>query len=291
MLPWVWGISMDNLTVSFQGGLADAHRLPAYAASQSLYGISRSLLVVTNYLGEGKVRHRKFDETGAHGFEINLVASQPGSFEFIFEILADPAMQSIGHAVAGKVAGDLTVAFIKSVFRRCVGEKAEPEIEKLESNGTLNSGDIGALVEAIEPAMKSAHTAVNHGSTTIVLVSGDNNIVNLDASTKTYVYSSKRDNHFHDKLFSIASYNANSRSGRAYDYDKGMTVPFDLASQVDRTSLRAIMKSMSDYALRLPGDDSHDSQIAVRYNTTVAPDGRVKKIHLYKARAELLNLK
>jgi hypothetical protein len=118
---------MDELTVSFRGGLADEHRLPAYAASQSQYGISRSLLVVTNYLGEGKVRHRKFDETGAHGFEINLIASRPGSFEFIFEILADPAMQSIGHAVAGKVAGDLTVAFIKSVFRRCVGEKAEAE--------------------------------------------------------------------------------------------------------------------------------------------------------------------
>jgi len=66
---------MGELTVSFQGGLADEHRLPAYAASQSLYGISRSLLVVTNYLGEGKVRHRNFDESGAHGFEINLVAS------------------------------------------------------------------------------------------------------------------------------------------------------------------------------------------------------------------------
>ena len=106
---------MDNLTVSFKGGLADEHRLPAYAASQSLYGVSRSLLVVTNYLGEGKVRHRKFDESGAHGFEINLVAIQPGSFQFIFKILADPAMQAIGSGVATKVATDFTVAFIKSV--------------------------------------------------------------------------------------------------------------------------------------------------------------------------------
>lgn len=282
---------MDELVVSFQGGLADEHRLPAYAASQSLYGIARSLLVVTNYLGEGKVRHRKFDESGAHGFEINLVASQPGSFQFLFEILADPAVHSIGHAVAGKIAGDLTVAFIKSVFRRCVGEKAEPEIEKLESSGELNSGDIGALVEAIEPAMKAAHTAINHGSTTIMLISGDNNIVNLDASTKTYVYGSRRNNRPEEKIFSIASYNANSRSGRAFDYERGMTVPFDLAAEIDRTSLRAIMKSMSDYALRLPGDDNHNSQIALRYNSTIAPDGRVKKIHIKKARAEILNLR
>ncbi|QIP03120.1 hypothetical protein [Bradyrhizobium symbiodeficiens] len=282
---------MDELTVSFQGGLADEHRLPAYAASQSLYGISRSLLVVTNYLGEGKVRHRKFDESGAHGFEINLVASQPGSFQFLFEILADPAMQTIGHTVAGKVAGDLTLAFIKSVFKRCIGEKAEPEIENLESNGELNSGDIGALVEAIEPAMKAAHTAINHGSTNIILISGTNNIVNLDSSSKTYVHSSKRTERPEAKVFSIASYNANSRSGRAYDYERGMTVPFDLSPQIDRTSMRAIMKSMSDYALRLPGDENNSSQIALRYNTTIAPDGRVKKIHIEKARAEILSLK
>ncbi len=51
------------------------------------------------------------------------------------------------------------------------------------------------------------------------------------------------------------------------------------------------MKSMSDYALRLPGDDSHDPQIALRYTTTIAPDGRVKKIHIHKARAEILSLK
>jgi len=282
---------MDNLIVSFQGDLADEHRLPAYAASQSLYGISRSLLIVTNYLGEGRVRHRKFDDTGAHGFEINLIASQPGSFQFIFEILADPAMQTIGHGVAGKVAGDLTMALIKSVFRRCVGGKAEPEIEKLEEAGTLNSGDIGALVEAIEPAMKSAHSSINHGATTIILINGHDNIVNLDASTKTYVHSSKRINTLNEKVVSIASYNANSRYGRAYDYDQGMTVPFELTGDADRTSLRAVMKSMSDYALRLPGDDSHNSQIAVRYTTTVAPDGRVKKMHILKARQELLNLK
>lgn len=282
---------MDDLVVSFQGGLADDHRLPAYAASQSLYGISRSLLIITNYLGEGRVRKRKFDESGAHGFEINLVAQQPGSFQFLFEILADPAMQTIGHGVAGKVAGDLTMMFIKSVIKRCVGEKAEPEIEQLESKGELNPGDVGALVEAIEPAMKAAHTAVGHGSTNIFLISGSNNIVNLDQSTKTFVFSSTVEDRPREKIFSIASYNANSRAGRAYDYERRLTVPFDISPGVDRTTMRAIMKSMSEYALKLPGDGDSDSQIAIRYTATTAPDGRVKKIHIMKARAEIANLR
>jgi hypothetical protein len=130
-------------------GWPDEHKLPAYAASQSLYGISRSLLVVTNYLSEGRVRRRDFDPRG-RGFEINLVAQREGSFEFFYEILADPAVHAIGQSVAAKVAGDFTVAFVKSVFQRVTGGSAEPEIEELEAKGDLHSGDIGALVDAIE---------------------------------------------------------------------------------------------------------------------------------------------
>lgn len=280
---------MDNLIVSFQGGMADEHRLPAYAASQSMYGISRSLLIVANYLSEGRVRRRDFDPR-EQGIEINLVATRPGSFEFLFQILADPAMQSIGHAVAGKVAGDLTLAFIKSVFRRCVGEKADDSIEKLEAEGSLNSGDIGALVEAIEPAMRNAHSSINHGSTTIVLVSGDNNVVTLDARTKNYVYTSLRNDRPQQKIFSIASFNANQFTGRAFDYERGLTVPFDLMRGADRLTITSMMRSMSAYALRNAGTKEADAQVAIRYTSTVAADGRIKKMHIEKARNELHEL-
>jgi hypothetical protein len=281
---------MDNLTVSFEGGLAESNRLPAYAASQSIYGISRSLLVVTNYLSEGRVRRRDFDER-KQGFQINLIAQQAGSFHFIYEILADPTMQTIAHAVEGKIAGDLALAFIKSVFRRCVGDKAEDSIERLEAEGSLNSGDIGALVEAIEPAMKAAHSSINHGATTIILISGDNNIVNLDATTKNYVYSSVRDDTLQEKLFSIASFNANQFTGRAFDYDRGLTVPFDLIKGADRLTIEALMRSMSAYALRTSEADHTDTKIAIRYTSTIAADGRIKKMHIQKARKELLELR
>lgn len=277
---------MDDLIVSFQGGLADQHRLPAYAASQSLYGISRSLLIATNYLSEGRVRRRDFD-TRRQGFEINLVAQRQGSFEFLFEILADPAVHAIGQQVLTKVAGDFTVAFIKSIFQRVTGGPAEPEIEKLEETGDLHSGDIGALVEAIEPAMKAAHSSINHGTTNIILVSGHDNIVNLDASTKRYVFESIQDERPQQKAFSIASFNANSFSGRAYDYERAMTVPFDLFRGADRATLAAIMQSMSNYTLRYHGENEDASMIALEYTATQASDGRIKKIHVIKARRDL----
>ncbi|HET6247657.1 MAG TPA: hypothetical protein VFE47_08175, partial [Tepidisphaeraceae bacterium] len=149
---------MDNLTVTFTGQAADRHRLPAYEAAQSLYGISRSLLIVSNYLMEGRVRRRDF-ETERPAFQINLVAQSPGSFQFLYEILSDP----MARTVATKVAGDLTMDFIRSIFRRSVGEKADANIEKLETEKELDTGDLGALVEAIEPAMRAAHTIVSHG--------------------------------------------------------------------------------------------------------------------------------
>jgi hypothetical protein len=279
---------MDDLTISFQGGLADEHKLPAYAASQSLYGISRSLLIVTNYLSEGRVRRRDFDARRL-GFDINLVAHREGSFEFLFELLADPAVHAIGQSVAAKVAGDFTVAFVKSIFKRVTGGGAEPE--KLETDGDLHSGDLGALVEAIEPAMKAAHSTINHGANTIVIVSGDNNIVNLNLDTKRYVFESIDDDSPRQKVFSIASFNANTLSGRAYDYERRLTVPFDLFRGADRETLATIMRSMSAYALRHHGADEDASQIALEYTATLASDERIKKLHVLRARRELMLLR
>jgi len=280
---------MEELIVSFQGSKADRHILPAYDAAQSIYGVSRSLLIITNYLSEGRVRRRDFDPV-KRGYEINLVAQRPGSFEFLFQLIADPAVHAFGNAVGIKVASDLTMAFIKTVLRRCVGQNGDPAIEDLEENGTLNSGDIGALVEAIEPAMRNAHQSVNHGATNIILINGDNNIVSLDSNTKSYVYRSIHDRAIQQKLFSIASFNGNNFTGRAYDYELKQTVPFDLIENADRRTIAAITKSMSTYAMR-KHNDQDSSAIALEYTATKATDGRVKKIHVVHARQEISQLR
>jgi hypothetical protein len=91
------------------------------------------------------------------------------------------------------------------------------------------------------------------------------------------------------KLFRTASFNANTYSGRTYDYDRRQTVPFDLFKGADRATLAAIMRSMSSYALRNHGENEDASQIALEYTATLTSDGRIKKIHLMKARSEILS--
>jgi hypothetical protein len=127
---------MDNLTVSFQGGLADTHRLPAYAASQSLYGISRSLLVVTNYWARAKFGIGNLTKLVRTGLRLilSLVSPAVSSLFSKFSLILRCRVWVMPSPV--RWPATLRRHSSRACFRRCVGEKAEPEIEKLESNGT-----------------------------------------------------------------------------------------------------------------------------------------------------------
>ena len=108
--------------------MAERHRLPAYEASKSFYGISRSLLIMMNYLDEGKVRRREFR---SRGFHIDLVAQQPGSFDTFYQIVTDPGIMTLGGTLALAVAGNLLTDFLKTIFRRSVGHGGEASIKNL----------------------------------------------------------------------------------------------------------------------------------------------------------------
>lgn len=275
------------MKAKFSGGMAESHQLPAYEAAQSLYGISRSALITLNYLAEGRVRRREFSP---RGFQINLIESCRGSFEAIFEIITNPSMMIIASSLGAYASSEFVEKFLASTMRRSVGEAADPVVEELEAAKSLDTGDTSALVDAIEPAMRSAHTVINHGAAKIELMTPQSALAILDAETKRYIWSSVPDDDMQEKLFGIASYNANSREGRAFDYDLGKTVPFSISRDADRTTVAEILKSMTSYALRREGDTLRSS-VAIRYTRVLSGDDRIKKIKILKARQELLDLK
>jgi hypothetical protein len=278
------GIQMQqDFLVKFEGEMAEGHRLPAYEASKSFYGISRSLLIAMNYLDEGRVRRREFT---SRGFRIDLVAQRAGSFDTFYEIITNPALMTLGATLGLGVAGNLLTDFLKTVFRRSVGQAGDASIERLETEGKLNPGDLSALEDAIEPAMREAHTAINRGAGQIIIISGHHNVVSLDRSTKEYVWTSHVDQTIKTKLFSIASYNANQRSGRAFDFDLGKTIPFEIANDADRETFSVVLSSISSYALRRLGDDIR-SAIAIKYTSTVSAEGKIKKLLILEARKNL----
>lgn len=273
----------DEILIKFEGGLAEAHKLPAYNAAQSLVGISRSLIIPAAYLEDGRVRYRNLGNTRA--FQLNMLAQRPGSYETLLEFLMNPVVMAVLVALGVDVTKDTAKSIIYSIFKRCIGQKATEQVEELEATGKLNAGDMAALVEAIEPAMRDAHTVVGNGAANIFIISGGKNVVHLNAATKSYVHTSVDDDEVLQKDFSIASFNANTGNGRAFDYEAGHTFPFVLDEDSDAQTINAIAESMRRYAhTRRLGSDLK-SRVSLKYSAVYSPDGRVKKIRIFEARA------
>jgi hypothetical protein len=230
------------------------------------------------------VRHRNFSPKS---FQLNIIASRPGSYETVFELITNPTAMAIYGTLALGVGGNFLTDFIQSIFRRSVGKSPTESIARLEDDGTLQSGDLDALVEAIEPAMRESHKSVNYGASRIIIIKGDNNLVTFNESTKQYVNDSLKDDKVQIKLFSVGSFNANSRYGRAYDFVEGRTIPFQLARGGDRTTINTLLNSMVQYTRRRHLGDESKSAVAFQYRNITATDGRVKRMELLKVRPNI----
>jgi hypothetical protein len=282
------------LTIKFEGGLADQHKIPAYDGTKSLEGMTRSILIISNFLVEGRVRRREF---GAVPLTFNIVAQQPGSFETILEVGYGAAVIGgpiVGGLAAG-VAGNLLTDLIKVVYRRVSGgEDDEVLPETVAELEDARPGDIGALVEAAEPAIRLGHNVINHGVINInlqqVTQADPNSLATLTPATKNYVWENVINNGIRAKLFSIGSFNANQGTGRAFDLEAGRSIPFELTNDADRQTIETLLASISQYTRRRRLGDNLASAVALLYTSVDAIDGRIKKIRIIKARNEINQL-
>lgn len=275
------------LLIKFEGEMADAHKLPAYNAIQSLYGISRAILMTTNYLDEGRVRHKKFENVR---FEFNLLTQSPGSFETLFELITNPETMKISYDISVGIMSGILGHFIISMISRAIGGSAHETVEDLETSEKIRTGDTAALVEAIEPSLREGHKIIGNGARNILIISGSHNHVKFNATTKSFVNTFEEDNVLSSKIFSVASFNANSGYGRAFDFEEGRTIPFEIHTMADEKSIEALIWSFSSYARRRRLGEDLQSAAAFKYRATRTLDGRVKKIKVVKVRRDIADL-
>lgn len=256
-----------EFVVRYEGRSADQHLLPAYEGAVSIQGISRSLTLITTYLATGKIRKNAPFESPIQLF---LKPSQPGSFETIYQIVSDFPVETVIDGVALSVTGDLIYDTVKVVFNRVTGKAAKPQQKKLEELLQKKGGDFAALEDAVEPSIVMAHKVIGTGSNNIVIF-GDNNKITFNGTTKDFVTAHIQDEVTEKKDVSVASYNANSKSGRVFDFEFERTVPFTIASAASKSTAVAIAWGLARYTR------GEDSRVAITYNKILAPDGRVKK--------------
>src|ERR1700683_1535353 len=92
-----------------------SNSLDAYDASQALYGISRSIAILTHYTIHRRIIKQAPSLAGAR---VLVEPPRPGSFEFIVPIIMDPDIRAIGESIIAATLYDLT----KVIYARLTGK-------------------------------------------------------------------------------------------------------------------------------------------------------------------------
>lgn len=276
-----------EITIKFTGQDAEDHRLPAYAASKMMYGISRTFLMSLSYLKNGKVKTRYLED---RHYSFDIVAHEPGSFEYT--MLLDYAhehmdfLKGLGVGVSANFAYDV----VKTIFLRSVGSQGITSVERREVSGELNGGDLSALEDKIAPALRNGHSLIGNGATNVAIISGDGNTINFNQETKEYLSNTIVSDSDLQRNFSVGIFNPNTGNGKLFDYQEGRLVSFSLPKDVDWHTRSTIIESQNFYGKKILLAAEVDPRIAIEYTSHNAPNGKVKKIIVKKARRNFSDL-
>jgi hypothetical protein len=213
-----------------------------------------------------------------------VTASRPGSFEFVFEFsqIAPYLIDAYGKGLA-----DGSWKLIRTVFNRATGVNGSDEIEEAEDDGRINAGDLGALIQAVEPSVRRAHSVVNHGAHNVnIFIEGDSNQIHLDRESKEYMFESVFNDETRSQRFLVTSFDGRNRTGRLFDLEAEQAFTFDLLAEADRQSLMVILDAARAYALRQKGKFDENMEAVCAFTSIDAPDGRQKRLKVFSVARE-----
>ena len=251
------------MRIRFQGAEADEHRLEAYEGLKSLDGLIRVATIATHYAATGEVRFRA---PYSDLLQTQLNQTRNGSFEFIFD-----QASRFANVIEGAVARTKAEALFSRLVARGTGQE---EAQELHVDGEMiPAGDIDAMAEAAEAALKAAHRWLDRPGKSISIVDGDQ-AVKIDSNTKEYVETENL-GEMGSQDVSVAALNVNSKNGRVYMFDIGRTVPFVVHKDADPRTIANLSQYLSRYA-RKTGET-----VSVRFRPVFHIDGRLKRLVIY----------
>jgi len=227
------------------------HELDAYNAGQALYGISRSLSIVTHYMANG---HVITQAPALKGAKLFVRPPKAGSFEFLVTVIpwAEVGM-GIGASIAAAVLYDLT----KLVYRRASGLSERPETERVNQILRERPGDIDALNDTTDTDVVRWHRPFEGAVINLNIYGGQNNFGTFDRSTFEYAKAREVGRSAEKFVGSVASYNGNADTGRIWLQSESRTVAFkrdrSLKSLPD-LDRRLLSWSLDQYVNHRPAD-------------------------------------
>jgi hypothetical protein len=260
-----------SIILKYEGLDADEHRLDAQFGGESLAGVGHALTLVSHYAATGVVRQRApySEETRFY-----FTAARPGSVDWLMQVVVNnPDAVMVGLGVNG------VTELVKYVFSRAVGKTPKIEHPVVKALDHDRSGDLEALVEAVEPALKRAHRVIGASAQHITIINGSNNnvLVGFDAGSKAYLEEDV-DRGRDTQDVSVSSLNVNSRYGRVYFQDLHRTVPFKVDRDARPRTITQLSKALDNYAKKT------GRAVTITFSRIEASDGRLKRIVIHDAR-------
>jgi len=224
-------LAQHTLRITYTGGLADEHLLPAYDGATSIDGIIRAMHIATHAYMTGEVVSRA---TALRGASIVIKPARPGSFIFDIIVLLE------AHPATTGAAATLLAApfydFIKTAFKRATGffeaEPENPHLKKLYQRKQpppllRPPADFDELAEVLEGSLQAAHRPIGEAGaiTNISVGSPRQQLVEFDATTKDWVNTREEATRPEDFHGNITRYNALSRNARAFVDQFGRVLP------------------------------------------------------------------
>jgi hypothetical protein len=258
---------MTDLIISFQGLDADRGQIEAFAGMESAAGLARALTLIGHYAATGVVRHRFPFSRDVQFF---LEATETGSFNFRIKIIAGTV--AVGLATNG------IYDLIKLVTSKAIGQEPIALSEKVDGLNRSKSGDIDALVEAIEPALKKAHYGIGETAKKIVIEESSSRklVITFDDHSKNYLMENVSGDDAEQDV-SISALNVNDRTGRAYFLDLKRTIPFRVSKDADPKTMSVLSAALDRYANKSP------APIRISFSRVEALDGRLKRLVVFRA--------
>jgi hypothetical protein len=256
--------------LKYEGLDADEHRIDAQFGGESLAGIGHALTLVSHYAATGVVRQRSpySEET-----RLYFTGGKRGSLDWLLQVVIhNPDAIMVGLGVNG------ITELVKYVFSRAIGKTPKIENQAVATLDKERSGDLEALIEAVEPALKRGHRVIGESAQQITIINGNNNtvLVGFDPESKAYLeedVDAGRDS----QDVSVASLNVNSKHGRVYFHDLRRTVPFKIARDAKARTVTQLSRALYNYARKT------GRRVSITFSRIEAIDGRLKRILIHDA--------
>jgi len=235
-----------------------SNSLDAYDASQALYGIYRSLSILTHYALHRKVIKQAPSLDGA---KVLITPPKAGSFEFIVpvvQVLTDPAtVTALSQNLSASFLYDLT----KTVYRRLAGKKEVTSAAEMQSLARQASGDLDAIADSINEDLvriqrplisdKNRTYSININGGTVDTI----NIVNLDRDTYDYAKTKVLGDQEQEFFGYVRSFNGSTVQGRLWVEEEERTVGFTInrGTKISAATRGILSWSLDQWVSKLEG--------------------------------------